>query len=700
MSTLAMNLTTLRKIPLRGLAAPLFVVMILAMMILPLPAIVLDLFFTFNIALGLIVLLAAVYANRPLDFSAFPTVLLLTTLLRLSLNVASTRIVLLQGHTGPDAAGKVIEAFGHFLVGGNFAVGLVVFAILIVINFVVVTKGAGRIAEVAARFTLDAMPGKQMAIDADLNAGLIDEKVARKRRTEIASEADFYGAMDGASKFVRGDAIAGILILFINIIGGLIIGLVQHDLSLATAVNNYILLAIGDGLVAQIPALVISIAAGLVVSRVGAGDDNKEDMGGQIVRQLVANPQTMMVTGGVLILLGLIPGMPHFAFIAFGAGAGWYGWWRSQAPQREQSAVQSEPIVSPDKQEATWDDLVPVDVLGLEVGYRLIPLVDASQDGDLLKRIKAIRKKFAQEVGFLPPQVHIRDNLELRPSGYRVILKGVVIGEGEVFTGLHMAINPGGATGTLPGTTAKDPAFGLPAVWIESAFRDQALASGYTVVDAGSVVATHLNHLMQSQAAQLLGRAETQSLVDHFNKLAPKLIDDLMPKLIPLATLQRVLQNLLEEGVHIRDLRTIIEALTEAAAKTLNPGELTAQVRIALGRAIMQMLYGPAREIEMLVLEPDLERALTQAAGAGGDTLAIEPGLADNMMRELTSAAQRMDALGHPPALLVPDRLRVALARLARRATPRMKVIAHAEVPEACTIRVAAVVGARGPLPA
>jgi len=700
MSSFAMQRDALRNFPWRGLAAPLFIVMILAMMILPLPAIVLDLFFTFNIALGLIVLLAAVYANRPLDFAAFPTVLLLTTLLRLSLNVASTRIVLLHGHTGPDAAGKVIEAFGHFLVGGNFAVGLVVFAILIVINFVVVTKGAGRIAEVAARFTLDAMPGKQMAIDADLNAGLIDEKQARKRRSEIAQEADFYGAMDGASKFVRGDAVAGILILFINIIGGLIIGLAQHDLSLATAVNNYVLLAIGDGLVAQIPALVISIAAGLVVSRVGADEGVNEDMGTQVVRQLISNPHTLMVTGGVLILMGLIPGMPHFAFMGFGAGAAWLGWWRSKQPQRDQAAAsQAEPAATPDRQEATWDDLVPVDVLGLEVGYRLIPLVDQSQDGDLLKRIKAIRKKFAQEVGFLPPQVHIRDNLELKPSGYRVILKGVVIGEGEVFTGLHMAINPGGASGTLPGTPAKDPAFGLPAVWIESAFRDQALASGYTVVDAGSVVATHLNHLMQSHAAQLLGRAETQSLVDHFNKLAPKLIDDLMPKLIPLATLQRVLQNLLEEGVHIRDLRTIVESLTEAATKTQNPAELSAQVRISLGRAIMQMLYGPARDIEMLVLDPELERALAQAAAGGGDALAIEPGLSENLMRELTSAAQRMENLGQPPALLVPDRLRLPLARLARRAAPRLKVIGHAEVPEACTIRVAAVVGARGSLP-
>jgi len=700
MSTMAIKGAALRNFPWRGLAAPAFIIMILAMMILPLPAFVLDLLFTFNIALALIVMLASVYAVRPLDFAAFPTVLLLTTLLRLSLNVASTRVVLLHGHTGPDAAGKVIEAFGHFLVGGNFAVGLVVFAILVVINFVVVTKGAGRIAEVAARFTLDAMPGKQMAIDADLNAGLINEQQARKRRSEIAQEADFYGAMDGASKFVRGDAIAGILILFINIIGGLAIGLIQHDLSLATATNNYVLLAIGDGLVAQIPALVISIAAGLVVSRVGGEEGVNEDMGTQVVRQLISHPHTMMVTGGVLIMLGLIPGMPHFAFILFGAGACWFGWWRSHQPAKDESAVnQAEPIVSAEKQEATWDDIMPVDVLGLEVGYRLIPLVDQSQDGDLLKRIKAIRKKFAQEVGFLPPQVHIRDNLELKPNGYRVILKGVVIGEGDVYVGMHMAINPGGAAGSLPGTAAKDPAFGLPAVWIESGFRDQALASGYTVVDAGSVIATHLNHLMQSNAAPLLGRAETQALVDHFNKLAPKLIDDLMPKLIPLATLQRVLQSLLEEGVHIRDLRTIVESLTEHAAKTQNSVELAAQVRIALGRAIMQMLYGPANDVEMLVLDPDLERALTQAAGSGGEALGIEPSLAENLMRELTASAQRMENLGQPPALLVPDRLRVPLARMSRRAAPRMKVIGHAEIPEACTIRVAAVVGARGSLP-
>ena len=694
---MALPIAGLKNAPWRDLAAPLLMVLILAMMILPLPPFLLDLLFTFNIALAMLVLLAAISANRPLDFASFPTILLMTTLLRLSLNVASTRVVLLHGHTGPDAAGKVIEAFGHFLVGGNFAVGLVVFAILMVINFVVVTKGAGRMAEVAARFTLDAMPGKQMAIDADLNAGLVNEAEARHRRSEIAREADFYGAMDGASKFVRGDAIAGILILFINIIGGFAIGMLQHNLSAATAANNYILLAIGDGLVAQVPALVISIAAGLVVSRVGAKEGEDENIGAQMIRQLVAHPQMLMVTGGVLTLLGLIPGMPHFAFILLGAGLGWYGWWRMQQPAAAPEAAAA-PLAAADQSEATLEDVAPVDVLGLEVGYRLIPLVDRAQDGDLLKRIKAIRKKFAQEIGFLPPQVHIRDNLELRPNAYSISLKGVTVGEGEVYAGMYMAINPGNALAALPGTAASDPAFGLPATWIESGLRDQALASGYTVVDAGTVVATHLNHLMQSHAALLLGRTEVQALTEHFARSTPKVIEDLVPKLLPLSTVQRVLQNLLDEGVHIRDLRTIVESLTEHAPAVQDAAELSARVRIALGRAIIQMHFGSSRDLEMLVLDPELERVLAQAASTG-DALVIEPGLAENLVRELTAATQRLEGLGRPAALLVPDRLRFTLARLARRALPRLKVIAHAEVPEACTIRVAAVVSARAPLP-
>ncbi len=701
MSTFTLRGGGWRNIPLRGLAAPVFIIMVLAMMILPLPPFLLDLLFTFNIALGLIVLFAAIYANRTMDFAAFPTVLLVTTLLRLSLNVASTRVVLLQGHTGPDAAGKVIEAFGHFLVGGNFAVGIVVFLILVVINFVVVTKGTERIAEIAARFTLDAMPGRQMAIDADLNSGHITEQDARKRRAEIAQEADFYGAMDGAAKFVRGDAIAGILILFINIIGGMIIGMVLHDLPAGQAVDNYVLLAIGDGLVAQIPALVISVAAGLMVSRVGADENANEDMGSQVVRQLVANPQTLMITGAVLAAMGLIPGMPHFAFIAFGGGAIWVGWWLSRRATQKATATADEKAPAPNESgEVSWEDLAPVDVLGLEVGFRLIPLVDRVQDGELLKRIKAIRKKFAQEVGFLPPSVHIRDNLELKPNAYRISLKGVVIGEGDVYVGMYMAINPGNAVAPLPGTPARDPAFGLPATWIEGSVRDQALATGYTVVDAGTVVATHLNHLMQSHAAALLGRSETQSLIEHFNKQAPKLIDDLTPKLIPLATFTRVLQGLLEEGVHIRDMRSVVETLTDHAARTTDAAELLAQVRITLGRAILQMLFGTSAEIEMLVLEPDLERMLAQSAkGAAGEPLGIEPGLAENLARDLLAGAQRLENLGKPPSLLVPDKLRADLSRMARRVLPRLKVLSHAEIPDACTIRVAGMVGARGGMP-
>ncbi|MDH4190742.1 MAG: FHIPEP family type III secretion protein, partial [Betaproteobacteria bacterium] len=463
-----MNGMTLNLNP-RSLAVPGLVVMILGMMVLPLPPVLLDLLFTFNIAIAMLVLLTAVQTKKPLEFASFPTVLLLSTLLRLSLNVASSRVVLINGHTGPDSAGKVIEAFGHFLVGGNFAVGLVVFLILVVINFVVITKGAGRIAEVSARFTLDAMPGKQMAIDADLNAGLIGEVDARRRRAEVAQEAEFYGAMDGASKFVRGDAVAGILILVVNIVGGLAIGVLQHNLPLATAVNNYVLLAIGDGLVAQIPALVISTAAGLVVSRVGDGGD----LGEQMLDQVFSTPQTLTLTAGVLGLLGVIPGMPHVAFLLLAAGC--YALarliaLRAAAPEVPAAA----PPPAAEAQEANWDDVLPLDTLALEVGYRLITLVDSGQDGELLKRIKAIRKKFAQDVGFLPPSVHIRDNLDLRPNAYRILLKGVVVGEGEAVQGMHLAINPGHASGTLPGTPTRDPAFGLPAVWIDAGQRDAA----------------------------------------------------------------------------------------------------------------------------------------------------------------------------------------------------------------------------------
>jgi flagellar biosynthesis protein FlhA len=685
----------LRALPWRSLAVPFIVFLILAMMVLPLPAFALDLLFTFNIALALIVLIVSAYTRRPLDFATFPTVLLLTTLMRLSLNVASTRVVLTSGHTGPGAAGKVIESFGHFVIGGNFAVGLIVFAILIVINFMVVTKGAGRIAEVAARFTLDAMPGKQMAIDADMNAGLIDDKEARRRRTEIALEADFYGAMDGASKFVRGDAVAGILVLFINVIGGLAIGVLQHDLDVATAINNYVLLTIGDGLVAQIPALVVSIAAGLIVSRVGKDEG---DVGSQIIAQMFETPRALAITAIILFLLGVIPGMPSMVFLLLAAACGYIAWsLLARAERARVAAAAAVPAPAPAAtQEASWEDIVPVDVLGLEVGYRLIPLVDAAADGELLKRIRAIRKKFAQDIGFLPPAVHIRDNLELKPSQYRVLLKGVTIGEGEAFTGLWLAINPGGVNQALPGTRTKDPAFGLPATWIDARQRESAQVLGYTVVDCATVVATHVNHLLLSHAGQLLGRAETQALVEHFGRLQPKMIDDLVPKLIPLATLQKVLANLLEEGVHIRDMRTIIEALTESATRTTDAAELTSAARAALRASIAQTLFGSARELPVIALDQELEKVLTQSLGAPGEAAAFEPGLVDLLQRGAAAAAKRQEDAGLTPTLLVPDRLRVPLARLLKRAAPRLRVLGHAEVPETSAIRVSTVLGGAG----
>jgi flagellar biosynthesis protein FlhA len=684
----------LRSVPWRSLGVPLLIFMVLAMMIIPLPPFLLDLLFTFNIALALIVMMAAAYSRRPLDFATFPTVLLLTTLMRLSLNVASTRAVLTQGHTGPSAAGKVIESFGHFVIGGNFAVGLIVFSILVVINFMVVTKGAGRIAEVAARFTLDAMPGKQMAIDADLNTGAIDDKEARRRRQEIAQEADFYGAMDGASKFVRGDAVAGILIMFINVIGGLAIGMLQHDLSFATAVGNYVLLTIGDGLVAQIPALVISIAAGLIVSRVGR-DDN--DVGVQLVEQLFRTPRVLGITAAILFLLGVIPGMPSVVFLLLASGCAYaarWMWQRDTRARQEAAAKAATPPAEAPSQEASWDDIVPVDVLGLEVGYRLIPLVDQNADGELLKRIKAIRKKFAQDIGFLPPPVHIRDNLELKPSQYRMLLKGVVIGEGEAFNGMWLAINPGGVTQPVAGTATHDPAFGLPAVWIEARTRESAQVLGYTVVDCATVVATHVNHLMLSHAGQLMGRAEAQALIDHVAKLQPKLIEDLVPKLIPLGTLQKVLSNLLEEGVHIRDVRTIVETLADAATRSTDPLELTAQVRTALRASIAQSLFGPTRELPVIALDPELEKVLTQSLGASNEAPAFEPGLVDLLQRGAAVAAKRQEDVGLNPTLLVPDRLRLPLTRLLRRSAPRLRVLGHAEIPETSTIRVSTVLGA------
>jgi flagellar biosynthesis protein FlhA len=673
----------------KALLAPLFIVLVLSMMVLPLPPLALDLLFTFNIAIALMVMLVSAQMVKPLDFAAFPTILLVTTLLRLSLNVASTRVVLMEGHTGPGAAGQVIEAFGHFLVGGNFAVGLIVFAILVVINFVVVTKGAERIAEVGARFTLDAMPGKQMAIDADLNAGLIDEAEARRRRSEVGEEADFFGSMDGASKFVRGDAVAGILILFITMIGGFIVGMAQHGLSAGDAASTYVLLAIGDALVAQIPALLISVSSAMVVSRVG----KDEDIGSQVRTQVFGSPRAIAVAGGIIALLGVVPGMPHLVFLLI---AGLMGWWArrmhlkmaaaAKAPAKPTSGAQAP------NAEASWDDLLPIDTLGLEVGYRLIALVDASRSGDLLGRIKGVRKKFAQDVGFLPPPVHIRDNLELKPSVYRVTLRGATVGEGEAFPGMFLAINPGGATPMLPGTRTVDPAFGLPAVWIEERQRESAQMSGFTVVDCATVVATHLSHLMQVNAGRLLGRVETQALVEHITKLAPKLIEDVIPKMVGIATLQKVLQLLLEEGVHIRDFRSIVECLAEHATSATDPAELARRIRVHLAPAIVQQIYGSARELDVIALEPDLERLVVQALNSPHGA-ALDPGVADALTRHASEVAKRQEDLGVPACLLVPDAVRGPLARLLKRAAPRLKVLSHSEIPETHSIRIGSIIG-------
>ena len=690
---------------LNRLAAPLLIVLVLAMMVLPLPTLLLDLLFTFNIALSVIVLLVALYTLRPLEFSVFPTILLVTTLLRLSLNVASTRVILLEGHTGPDAAGQVIEAFGHFLIGGNYAVGLIVFVILVAINFVVITKGAGRIAEVAARFTLDAMPGKQMAIDADLNAGLIREDEARRRRQAIAEEADFYGSMDGASKFVRGDAVAGIIIVIINILGGLAIGILQHSMSFGDALEGYVLLTIGDGLVAQIPALVISTAAGIVVSRAGS----EQDLSAQFIGQMFSRAPVLYITAGIIGLVGLIPGMPNLAFLAIAGSIAAAGYYADQRTRAAAAAPPPPPPARPEASEVGWSDVVPVDMLGLEVGYRLIPLVDRAQDGELLKRIRGIRKKIAQDIGFLVPAVHIRDNLELRPNAYRILLKGVDAGSGEVFPGMFLAINPGRVLGSVQGTATRDPAFGLPATWVEAGGRDQAQSLGYTVVDAGTVVATHLSSVIQTHASELLGREEvqallvhlgeeTQALLDHVGRDAPRLIEDLVPKVLPLTVVQKVLQNLLADGVHIRDMRSILETLAAHAARTQDPEELTVEVRVALGRAIVQSVFAAATELPVIALDPALEQMLTQitqGVARAGEGAGMEPALAEGLLQQAASLAQTQEQAGQPAVLLVAPALRGLLSRFLRRAVPQLKVISQSEVPDNRTVRVVAVLGGR-----
>ena len=682
--------------------APLFVVLMLAMMVLPLPPFMLDLLFTFNIALALMVMMVAASMVKPLDFAALPAVLLVTTLLRLSLNVASTRVVLLEGHNGTGAAGKVIESFGHFLIGGNFAVGLIVFVILVVINFIVVTKGSERIAEVGARFTLDAMPGKQMAIDADLNAGLIDQAEAKKRRTEVAQEADFYGSMDGASKFVRGDAVAGLLILFINLIGGIAIGVAQHDLPFSEAGRIYTLLTIGDGLVAQIPSLLLSTAAAIMVTRVSTS----EDMGAQVSRQMFASPKALAVSAAIMIAMGLVPGMPHFSFISLGLAAAGAAYWIANKQRRtKEDAVkevqrQQELLPAQKAQEVKelgWDDVTPVDMVGLEVGYRLIPLVDRNQGGQLLARIKGVRKKLSQEMGFLMPSVHIRDNLDLLPNAYRLTLMGVSVAEAEVYPERELAINPGQVFGTLNGIAAKDPAFGLEAVWIDPTQRDQAQSLGYTVVDASTVVATHLNQVLHKHAHELLGHEEVQQLLQLLAKSSPKLAEELVPGMISLSTLLKVLQTLLQEQVPVRDIRSIAEAISNVASKSQDPAAMVAAVRVALSRAIVQSIVGLEPELPVITLEPRLEQLLLnslQKAGQGSeDGILLEPGMAEKLQRSLVEAAQRQEMLGKPVILLVAGPVRAMLSRFARLAVPTMHVLAYQEIPDNKQVTIVATVG-------
>lgn len=680
-----------------GLGAPLLVMAILAMMVIPLPPFLLDIFFTFNIALSLVVLLAVVYSLRPLEFAVFPTVILIATLLRLSLNVASTRVVLLNGHAGPDAAGKVIQSFGDFVVGGNYTVGFVVFAILVVINFVVVTKGAGRISEVTARFTLDAMPGKQMAIDADLNAGLIDQDEAKARRSEVAEEADFYGAMDGASKFVRGDAIAGILILFINILGGLAIGVLQHQLAMSDAARIYILLTIGDGLVAQIPSLFLSTAAAIIVTRVSSASD----MGQQIIFQLFKSPKTLYITAAVLGLIGIIPGMPNVAFLLFASVAGGLGYWMSENQQRVEQEQQEEivpeavPMPSEEERELGWDDVESIDQIGLEVGYRLIPMVDRKQGGQLLSRVKGVRKKLTQELGFLLPAVHIRDNLDLEPNSYRIVIKDATIAKASVQVDAELAINPGQVFGELPGNAATDPVFGLEAVWIEPSQRDQAQTYGYTVVDPSTVVATHMSQILQEHAHELLGYKEVQSLIERYSEHSPKVIDDIIPNVIPVSVVLKVMQNLLRENIPIRDVRTIIETIIEHSRVTQSTDALTAAVRVALGRLIIERIGGSDEELPVITLDMALEQLLQQslqamAEGAG----AVEPGLAQKLILLLREACEKQELAGQPSVLLVADNLRELLVRLVRFGIPRLHILAFSEVPETREIRIVNSVGA------
>lgn len=695
-------LSNARSLGQGNLGVPFLLLIILAMVTLPMPPFLLDVLFTFNIALSIVVLLVSIYALRPLEFAVFPSILLVATLMRLALNVASTRVVLLYGHEGGDAAGKVIEAFGAVVIGGNYVVGLVVFMILVIINFVVVTKGAGRISEVSARFTLDAMPGKQMAIDADLNAGLIDQDAARSRREEVTQEADFYGSMDGASKFVRGDAVAGILILVINILGGLLIGIFQHDLDAMVAVEFYTLLTIGDGLVAQIPSLLLSTAAAIMVTR----QNTSHDMGRQVVSQLFASPKSLAVTATILGIMGIVPGMPHFAFLSLAIAAGVGAWYihKHQQKQAQEDAVRAEQDQKTDldevdaqeeQKELDWDDVMPVDMVGLEVGYRLIPMVDKMQGGQLLNRIKGVRKKLSQDLGFLVPSVHIRDNLDLLPGAYRITLMGVVVGEAEIYPDRELAIDPGQVFGPLQGIEVKDPAFGLDAVWVEQAQKEHAQSLGYTVVDASTVVATHLNQLLQSNAHELLGHEEVQQLLDMLSKGSPKLVEELVPGKLSVSVLLKVLQNLLMEQVPLKDFRTVAETLADATGRTQDPVALTAAVRVALAKLIVQTINGAELELPVITLDSQLEQLLLSSVQQQGEDggLVLEPGMAERLQASLAATAAQQEMSGRPSILLVAAPVRPLMAKFVRYGDHHIHVLSYQEIPESKRVTIVATVG-------
>ncbi len=694
--------TNLRSLGQGNLGVPFLLLVIMAMVTLPIPPFLLDTLFTFNIALSIVVLLVSVYALRPLEFAVFPSILLIATLMRLALNVASTRVVLLYGHEGGDAAGKVIEAFGAVVIGGNYVVGLVVFFILVIINFVVVTKGAGRISEVSARFTLDAMPGKQMAIDADLNAGLIDQDTARARREEVTQEADFYGSMDGASKFVRGDAVAGILILVINILGGFSIGILQHDLEPAVAVEFYTLLTIGDGLVAQIPSLLLSTAAAIMVTRQNAS----HDMGRQVVGQLFASPKSLAVSAVILGIMGIVPGMPHVAFLSLAAAAGGGAWFiykkqlqeQQLEAEREHQEQQSELQATEDqddKKELDWDDVMPVDMIGLEVGYRLIPMVDKMQGGQLLNRIKGVRKKLSQDLGFLVPSVHIRDNLDLLPGAYRITLMGVVVGEAEIYPDRELAIDPGQVFGPLQGIEVTDPAFGLDAVWVEQSQKEHAQSLGYTVVDASTVVATHMNQILQSNAHELLGHEEVQQLLDMLTRSSPKLVEELIPNKLSVSVLLKVLQNLLMEQVPLKDFRTIAETLADATGRTQDPIALTAAVRVALSKLIVQTINGSEPELPVITLDSQLEQLLLSSVQQQGEDggLVLEPGMAERLQTSLAATAAQQEMSGRPSILLVAAPVRPLMAKFVRYGDHHIYVLSYQEIPENKKVTIVATVG-------